>query len=216
MTTEMLVDDLITHETIPLATDVEHTNDDVEHKNDNVEHTNDDVEYTNYDHDLSISTVDIVQETIVELFKQSVSDINFEYKFQLTLDNEVVDVFNKILALSPNSFVEIHNSLSAIALNQKINSEDIPQLIVLVKSVYQTINAVKNSKVSAIKMTELVGGVIKLAFHVLVKEGKIKIEHDRHSVFLDQFDELVDSCVGLLSFTESLKPVGCFKKWCKM
>ena len=52
---EMLVDDLSTHETIPLSSDVEHTSEDVEHKSD--------------DHDLSISTVDIVQETIVELLK---------------------------------------------------------------------------------------------------------------------------------------------------
>ena len=198
----MLVDDLSTHETIPLSSDVEHTSEDVEHKSD--------------DHDLSISTVDIVQETIVELLKQSIADANFERTFQLTLDNDVVDVFHKIMALSPNSFVDIQNSLSSIVLDGKINSEDIPHLIVLVKSLYQTINAVKNSKVSAIKMTELVGGVIKLAFHVLVKEGKIKIDDDKHSVFLDQFDELVDSCVSLLSFTESLKPVGCFKKWCKM
>ena len=205
----MLVDDLSTHETNPLATDVEHTSDDVEHTSHDVEHKSD-------DHDLSISTIDIVQETIVELLKQSISDANFEYKFQLTLDNDVVDMFHKIMALSPNSFVDIQKSLSAIVLDGKINSEDIPQLIVLVKSIYQTINAVKNSKVSATKMTELVGGVIKLAFHVLVKEGKIKIDDDKHSVFLDQFDELVDSCVSLLSFTESLKHVGCFKKWCKM
>ena len=116
------------------------------------------------------------------------------------------------MALSPNSFVDIQKSLTAIVLDGKINSEDIPQLIVLVKSLYQIINAVKKSKVSATKMTELVGGVIKLVFHVLVKEGKIKIDHDKHSVFLDQFDELVGSCVSLLSFTESLKPVGCFKK----
>lgn len=202
MISEMLVEDLSTHETNPLASDVEHTSDDVEHKSD--------------DHDLSISTIDIVQETIVELLKQSISDSNFEYKFQLTLDNDVVDMFHKIMALSPNSFVDIQKSLSAIVLDGKINSEDIPQLIVLVKSIYQTINAVKGSKVSATKMTELVGGVIKLAFHVFVKEGKIKIDDDKHSVFLDQFDELVDSCVSLLSFTESLKPVGCFKKWCKM
>ena len=207
---EMLVDDLSTPETVPLATtDVEHKSDDVEHKSDDVEHKSD-------DHDLSISTVDIVQETIVELLKQSISDANFERTFQLTLDNDVVDVFHKIMELSPNSFVDIQKSLSAIVFDGKINSEDIPQLIVLVKSIYQTINAVKNSKVSATKMTEQVGGVIKLAFHVLVKEGKIKIDDDKHSVFLDQFDELVDSCVSLLSFTESLKPVGCFKKWCKM
>ena len=198
----MLVEDLSTRETIPLSSDVENTSEDVEHKSD--------------DHDLSISTVDIVQETIVELLKHSVADANFEYKFQLTLDKDVVDMFHKIMVLSPNSFVDIQKSLSAIVLDGKINSEDIPQLIALVKSLYQIINAVKKSKVSATKMTELVGGVIKLAFHALVKEGKIKIEHDKHSVFLDQFDELVDSCVSLLSFTESLKPVGCFKKWCKM
>mgnify|MGYP006093553763 CR=1 FL=1 len=187
--------DLSNSETSPLATYVEHKSDDAE---------------------LSISTVDFIEQSIVELLKQSIDDSNFEYKFQLTLDNDVVDMFHKIMALSPNSFVDIQKSLSAVVLDGKINSEDIPHLIVLLKAMYQTINAVKNSKVSSTKMTELVGGVIKLTFHVLVKEGKVKIDDDKHCVFLDQFDELVDSCVSLLSFAESLKPVGCFKKLCKM
>ena len=210
MISEMLVDDLSSSEISPLSNDIEHSS------SETIPLATTDIEHKSDDHDLSISTIDIVQETIVELLNQSVADANFEYKFQLTLDNDVVDMFHKIMALSPNSFVDIQKSLTAIVLDGKINSEDIPQLIVLVKSIYQTINAVKNSKVSSTKMTEQVGGVIKLAFHVLVKEGKIKIDDDKHSVFLDQFDELVDSCVSLLSFTESLKPVGCFKKWCKM
>ena len=206
----MLVDDLSSSEISPLSHDNEHIS------SETIPLATTDLEHKSDDHDLSISTVDIVQETIVELLKHSVADANFEYKFQLTLDKDVVDMFHKRMVVSPNSFVDIQKSLSAIVLDGKINSEDIPQLIALVKSLYQIINAVKKSKVSATKMTELVGGVIKLTFHVLVKEGKVKIDDDKHCVFLDQFDELVDSCVSLLSFAESLKPVGCFKNLCQM
>tara|TARA_B110000285_G_C15124399_1_gene619240 strand:+ start:1721 stop:2341 length:621 start_codon:yes stop_codon:yes gene_type:complete len=193
-----------------LAYNLSNSDDEMEHKSSEPEPEPKPVPES--DSELSISTIDIVEETVIELLKQSIADADFENKFQLTLDNDVVDMFHKIMASSPNAFVDIQKSLNSVVLDGKINSEDIPQLIVLVKGLYQTIVAVKNVKVSASKMTELVGGVIKIAFHVLVKKDKINLAEDKQDAFLYQFDELLDSCVSLLSFTASIKPVGCFKK----
>lgn len=192
-----------------LAYNLSNSDDEMEHKSSEPKPVPDS------DSELSISTIDIVEETVIELLKQSIADADFENKFQLTLDNDVVDMFHKIMASSPNAFVDIQKSLNSVVLDGKINSEDIPQLIVLVKGLYQTIVAVKNVKVSASKMTELVGGVIKIVFHVLVKKDKINLAEDKQDAFLYQFDELLDSCVSLLSFAASIKPVGCFKKMFK-
>jgi hypothetical protein len=157
----------------------------------------------------------IVKETIVDLIKSALENNGFEENLELPINPEVIDVMNKIMVAAPNFLGDIQDALTAIVLDGKINSKDIPQLIILVKSLYKHIYSLKGVKMNSEKRSEISAGVIKFIFHLLVKENKIKIDADYQVAFLDQFDELVDSCVSLLGFSKMINPTGCWKKMCK-
>jgi hypothetical protein len=48
----------------------------------------------------------------------------------------------------------------------------------------------------------------------MVEDGKIKIEEDKKTSFLDLTDKLIDSCISLLILPKLLKVSKCLPKLC--
>ena len=107
----------------------------------------------------------IVKETIVDLIKSALENNGFEENLELPINPEVIDVMNKIMVAAPNFLGDIQDALTAIVLDGKINSKDIPQLIILVKSLYKHIYSLKGVKMNSEKRSEISAGVIKFIFH---------------------------------------------------
>ena len=93
----------------------------------------------------------------------------------------------------------------------KIDSKDIPNLIVVIQRIYQFIYSLKNTKFDAKKRADITATSLKYLLHLLVLERKIKIDEEKQEEFFTQTDALIDSCIGLLSFPKSLKTKGCLK-----
>ena len=168
--------------------------------------------------------------SLVEEKKNSISeftdvDINLEVKTLLNLlvseeirkkvniklDDNAIKVINKVLIKSPDFLKDIENAFVEIVKDNKIDSSDFPNFIVLVKKLYELIYKAKDIKLNSTKTAEVCGTVLKFIIYVLVEEKKIKLDEDKKITFLVLTKILIDSCISLLSFSKILKGSSCLK-----
>lgn len=151
-------------------------------------------------------------EMFVDLVKKSIENEEMKKKISITLTPEVTSVINNIIFLSPNTLTDIEKTTIQIIKDGKIDSKDIPNLILLIQRIYQFIYSLKNVKFNSKKRGDITATSLKYLLHLLVLEKKIKIDEEKQEEFFTQTDALIDSCVYLLSFSKSLKTSGCLWK----
>jgi len=153
-------------------------------------------------------------QTFVDIVKKSLENEEIKKKISITLAPEVTSVINNIISLTPNKLTDIEKATTEIMKDGKIDSKDIPNLIVVVQRIYQFIYSLKNTKFDAKKRAEITGELLKYLIHILVLERKIKIDENPEKVleFYKQVNSLIDSCISLLSYSKTLKTKGCLKK----
>ena len=168
--------------------------------------------------------------SLVEEKKESISeftevDINLEVKtlldllvsedirkkINIKLDDTSIKVINKVLIKSPDFVKDIENAFVEIVKDNKIDSSDLPNLIVLVQKLYELVYKAKDIKLDTTKRAEVCGTVLKFIIYVLVEERKIKLDEDKKIAFLVSTKKLIDSCISLLSFSRILKGSSCLK-----
>jgi len=130
-------------------------------------------------------------------------------KYNLQIDESVKQVLLAVMKAHPNFFSEIELILVNIAQDNKIDSADIPNIIVLIQKLYILMVDLKSIKLTTAVCSETCGSIIKIIIHVLVEEGRVKITSDNKVLFLANVDKLVNACVDLLKFTKQLKPKSC-------
>ena len=154
----------------------------------------------------------ILEQTFIDLVKKSLENEETKKKIAIPITPEVISIINSIISLTPNTLTDIERSTIEIIKDGKIDSKDIPNLIIVIQSLYQFIYSLKNTKFDAKKRADVTSSSLKYIFHLLVLERKIKIDEDKQSEFFTQMDALIDSCISLLSYSKNLKTKGCFKK----
>lgn len=162
--------------------------------------------------DASNIIFNIVEETFIDLVKKSLENEDIKNKFSIKLTSEITSIINNIISITPNTLTDIEKAVVEIIKDGKIDSKDIPNIIVVIQRIYQFIYSLKSIKLDAKKRADITGELMKYLIHILVLERKIKIEQDKQSEFLTQTNVLIDSCVDLLSYSKSLKTKGCVKK----
>jgi hypothetical protein len=154
----------------------------------------------------------IVEQTFVDLVKKSLENEETKKQISISLMPEVISVINNIISLSPKTLTDIEKIATEIIKDSKIDSKDIPNLIILIQNIYQFIYSLKNAKFDTKKRAEITSNTLKYIIHLLVLERKIKIEEDNQESFFVQTDLLIDACIGLLSYSKTLQTKGCLKK----
>lgn len=154
----------------------------------------------------------IVEQTFIDLVKKSLENEEMKKKNSVTLTPEIISIISNIISLTPNTLTDIEKAISEIIKDGKIDSNDIPNLIVVIQRIYQFIYSLKTMKLDAKKRADITSSSLKYLLHLLIIERKIKIDEDKQAEFLTQIDTLIDSCIGLLSFSKTLKTKGCLKK----
>ena len=155
--------------------------------------------------------VSILVELFIDVVKKSIEDEVVNNKMRIKLTPDVKNVLNNMISLSPNTLNDIEKAVTDIIKDDKIDSNDIPNLIVVIQRIYQFIYSLKKVKLDAKKRSEFTSISLKYIIHLLVLLGKIKISEDKREQFLSQSDALVDSCSNLLSFSKTIKTPGCLK-----
>ena len=164
------------------------------------------------EHNVSIKSEQIgVEETFVEIITKLLLNEELKNKYTIILSNINIDIISKIISQSPYLFNEFEKSIKEIIKDGKINSSDIPQLIILVQQIYKSLYNLKNLNLDSNKRTELTSNIFKFLILILIKERKIIIDENNEENFLKVTYLLIDSCISLLSFSKIIKTKGCVK-----
>jgi hypothetical protein len=159
---------------------------------------------------LDISS-NIIEQTFIDLVIKYLENENMKKKIFIALTPEITSVIKNIISLSPDTLTDIEKAMISIIKDGKIDSKDVPNIIVIIQRIYQFIYSLKDVKFDAKKRADITSTSLKYILHILVLERKIKIDEDKQGEFFIQTYYLIDSCVGLLSFPKSLKTKSCFK-----
>lgn len=151
------------------------------------------------------------EQIFVDIVKKSLENEDIKNKITIKLNVDVIKIINNIITLSPNTLTDIEKAIVEIVKDGKIDSKDIPNLIVVIQRIYQFIYSIKSLKFDSKKRSEITSTSLKFFLHLLVLERKIKIDEDKEVEFLTQTDNLIDSCISLLSYSKSLRIKGCIK-----
>jgi len=173
------------------------------------------VENTNVETPVEISTSDvstIIEQTFIDLVKKSLETEEMKKKFSVPLTPEVIRIINNIIEVTPNILTDIEKAMLETIKDGKIDSKDIPNLIIIIQSLYQFIYSLKDVKFDAKKRADITASSLKVILQLLVLERKIKIDEENQEEVLSQINTLIDSCISLLNYSKSLKPKRCLKK----
>jgi hypothetical protein len=151
-------------------------------------------------------------ETIIDLLKKSFENEDIKNKISISLTPEIISIINNIISLTPNTLTDIEKVIIEIIKDGKINSKDVPNIIIVIQKIYQFIYSLKNVKFDTKKRANVTSELLKYLIHLLVLERKIKIDTDKQADFLTLTDALIDSCISLLSYSKTLKTKVCFRK----
>ena len=164
--------------------------------------------------DSNPSLLDIIivleEKSLIELL---VSE-EIKSKINIKLNKNEILVINNILKYSPDFLNDVEKSIIEIVKDDRIDTNDIPNLIIIIQKLYELLHKLKNIKIENKTIADVCGNVLKFIIHIMVEERKIKIQDDKKKEFLDLANKLVDSCISLINFSKLLKSSSCLKKLC--
>lgn len=143
--------------------------------------------------------------TFLQLFEIFLNkDQNSLVKFNIKLTPEIQKYFLLLCKESPDLFGVFEETLKRIILDDKINTKDIPDILLLVSKVYNTIK--KNKGVPTVDPYELIKSLLHVVFVVYLETNKIE-----NSLLLLDLLNIVDSAIDLIKITPIVsKKMGCF------
>ena len=146
----------------------------------------------------------MVIKSLVDILSKKINDENIK----IDLSKESIAIIAKIIKASPDFLDDIEKSMVEIIKDNKIDSNDIPNLISVIQKLYELIYKNKDIKLDNNKCAEISSSVLKFIIHTLILERKIKINEENQVVILALIDKLIDSCINLISFQNSIKVKG--------
>ena len=153
------------------------------------------------------------EQALIDLIKVVIINEDIKNKISIKLTSEIINLINNIMSLSPGSLSDIEKSIKDVIKDGKIDTNDIPNFIVLIQLVYRIIYSIKNTKFDNKKTADATSIVLKFIIHLLVLERKIEIPQEKQIDFLSSIDMLIDNCCELLSLSKLIKTKGCMKKF---
>jgi len=152
---------------------------------------------------------------ITQVMSKPLSDLFLDFikksnDSKIVLSKEYIDILKKIINVTPTFLDDIEKSLLEVVKDGKIDSNDVPHLILLIQKLYETIYRIKDLKLDSKTITVICAEALKSISYFLITERRIKIQEENATLFLEQINTLIDSCVGLLSFSKTIKVKGCF------
>ena len=111
--------------------------------------------------------------------------------------------------MSPCFLDDVEKLLFEVIKDNKIDSSDLPQLILLVQKLYETIYSNKDIKIDKKNIPVECSNILKFICHFFIIERMSRTSENDSRVLLELIYKLIDSCIGLLSFPKNIKVKGC-------
>jgi hypothetical protein len=144
---------------------------------------------------------------ITTLLKMALDD---NLKVKMDISPNAKHAIEIVLERNPLLFNNIEGSIKNMTKDSKIDTNDIPDIILCVQQIYEIVCSVK--KYSKEELANITSCIIKTIIHILVEERKIDVADDKKDAFLAMSDKLIDSCIALMRLPSIMKPPGCMKK----
>jgi hypothetical protein len=127
---------------------------------------------------------------------------DMQEKYGLT--PELVKILQLIIQTNSAFFFKIENSFKKILEDNKIDSDDVPELMSLFSAVYELLFSLKLTA-STIDISNICGELIKLTFNIMLAESIITFESSGSEETLKIFNALVDSSISLIKLSKTIK-----------
>jgi hypothetical protein len=135
---------------------------------------------------------------------------DMQEKYRLT--PELVKILQQIIQTNSVFFFKIEESFKKILEDNKIDSDDVPELMSLFSAIYELLFSLK-LKTTTIDISNICGDLIKLTFNIMLAENIIMFESSGSEETLKIFNALVDSSISLIKLSKTVK---FNNKWCCM
>ena len=148
-------------------------------------------------------------EEVMKTFVQLVENfLNKQEKTNIKLTPEIQKYFLILCKESPDLFGDFEQTLKKIISDDRINTKDIPDILVLVSKVYKVIN--ENKGIPMIEPYELIKILLHLTFVVYIETNRVN-----NSQLLLDLLQIIDSSIELIKLTPikniNTKFFNCFK-----
>jgi hypothetical protein len=179
---------------------------------------NNQISLDNYLSEPNLDDLNEIKYAIKDILSLSLGkNINIKHNFQIvknkyfhmTMDTSTSNLILKVLDEYGDFFSELEDTLKAILMDSKIDSKDIPSILVLLEKLYSFIYNHKDKKINTDKAAEICGFFIKITIYLLIEKKKLAIEDDKTDDFLEDMEKLITCCVSLIKVTSVLKPKKC-------
>ena len=134
---------------------------------------------------------------------------NSKKGFNILITDKQLKLITSIISANPDLFKEIEDILKNIIRDNKIDSKDIPDIMMLLQKIYEIIHDLKDLKLNVEKCTETISILVKFVINVLIEEEIIKIDSDIRSGIQENLNKLIDVSMNLILLTTKMKPNFC-------
>jgi len=134
-----------------------------------------------------------------------ITTIRQDMQEKYNLSQETVKVLLQITQQFPHFFFKLEESFKKIAEDNKIDSNDVPELMGLFSIIYELLFSLKLQK-TVLEMSELCGEIIKLTFNVAIEESLVKFDLLLQEETVKTFNSLVDSSAHLVKLSKTISP----------
>jgi len=153
----------------------------------------------------------IVKITFNQVFENFLNQNEEELKkINITLTPEMKRYFLLLCKYKPDFFNDVESSLKKIIMDDKIDAKDIPEIIILVKKVYEIINGDK--KVPKVDPYELIKTLLQHLFIIYTETNKIQ-----NSELVIALVSIIEASINLVKLkTIKVPKAGCLTSIFKM
>jgi hypothetical protein len=129
---------------------------------------------------------------------------------KIVISKDAHSVISTIAESRPAILDNIKKSLVEVTRDNKVSTNDIPQFISTVKTLYDFVCSLKEFKPDIQSKAEICATVFKIITHFLILDDQICADNADKTLLLTQLDDLIDSGVDLLAHVPTIKLKGCF------
>ena len=133
-----------------------------------------------------------------------ITSVRPEMQQKYELNPEMVKVISLILQEHSSFFNKIENSFKKIVADNKIDADDVPELMSLFSNMYEVLITLKLKK-KTIELSNVCGDIIKLVFNIMLTEKLLTFEGESVKNTTECFNALVDSSTYLIKLSKTIK-----------
>ena len=130
-----------------------------------------------------------------------------EMQQKYELNPETIKVISLILQNNSQFLNKIEDSFKKIVADNKIDANDVPELISLFSNMYEVLSTL-NLKKKTIELSNVCGDIVKLVFNIMLTEKLLIFEGESVKNTTECFNALVDSSTSLIRLSKTIRFAG--------